>query len=202
MHIRLDIEVSPRAKRVLSAAILALASAVVTSAHADWTADVEWIKSTQPLSATKLRALFDEAGNRLTALESDVAGISAKPVVTKNGKQWSLGATYCGITGVTDGAAGGYATTKTLCEQPSTGCSSASAHVCTGEELVRSASSNIPLPPGGWYNRGERSIEGGAGAMDDCGGWTSNGGSTFGPFWSTTPSGAACNTTHPILCCE
>lgn len=210
MRIRIDVEITPRARRALTGLLLVGLTGTVANAHAGWSSDVTWIAPNEPISATKLKALFTEADERITAVEDDVAKLeAAKPVVTKNGKQWSLGATYCGITAATDGSAGGYATTKALCEQPTTGCPSASgglgsssAHMCTAEELVRSASSGIPLPGAGWYNRGARVIEGPSSAMTDCAGWTSNSTNMSGALWSVTPSGATCNATYPILCCD
>jgi hypothetical protein len=100
MRIQIDLEITPRGKRVLTGLLLVGLCGTVSSAHAGWMADVSWIKADGAVSAAKLKALFDEAGDRLTALET-------KPIVIKNGRQWSLGATYCGITAPTNGAAGG-----------------------------------------------------------------------------------------------
>ncbi|MFO0611401.1 MAG: hypothetical protein U0414_02350 [Polyangiaceae bacterium] len=211
MRIRIDIEIGTRAKRLLTGLVLTAATGVVASAHADWQADVSWIKPNLSISATKLAALFEEAGNRLTALENgaasletDVTALKTKLVVTKNGKKWSLGATYCGETAPTDGSAGGYTTTKTLCEQPSTGCVSTSAHVCTGEELLRSVASGIPLPSGGWYNGGTYFGDINGIAIYDCGAWASAAANVEGSYWAggSGPTATPCNGSHPILCCD
>jgi hypothetical protein len=152
-----------------------------------------------PLHATELNANFNNIEGRLT-----------KPVVTKNGKQFSLGATYCGMTNTTNGQiTNGYAGAKALCE---TACSSPSAHMCDGAEVVRSLQAGITMGTTGWVSAGTYAGNGG-GRVTDCYGWSSNvsDGTAQGNGWTPTvgtgtPPGAPwalnCDGNYPVLCCD
>lgn len=124
---------------------------------------------------------------------------------------------YCGATGSTTGAisaqAGalnGYRAAKYLCEQT---CASATAHMCTGDEAVRSHELGVNVP-GGWmksstglhYTIGG----GGTGQLFNCYGWTNgtrmvSGYTQFGGYFDLTVGGYGshyCDVTFPILCCD
>ena len=127
-----DFEISPRVKRwalrigipavVLGGAAVALASPPHVCATGD------------PLQAVDLNSLQAQ----ITALQSFQAQATADG-------GYALGAKYCGQTSAVSGTAfGGHAGAKALCQAVST-CG-ASAHLCTGEELTRSASLGV-LPP-------------------------------------------------------
>ncbi|MFO0616172.1 MAG: hypothetical protein U0414_26500 [Polyangiaceae bacterium] len=60
-------------KRAAFACALALSAGLVTSAHATWMADTQWIDTGKPVSASSLLKLFKEADDRLVALERTVA---------------------------------------------------------------------------------------------------------------------------------
>jgi len=129
------------------------------------------------------------------------ADLNGLGIVTKNGKQYSLGATYCGqTTGVTngfikDGAIGyGYFAAKAKCEVVSDCGMSLSAHMCTGEELIRSQALGMTIARG-WYSNGTY----------DCSGWTTTiniSNSPGGSVWSGVPNTDSCSNANAILCCD
>jgi hypothetical protein len=149
------------------------------------------------------------AGNALTAADLNmlVAAIN-KPVITRNGKQYSLGATYCGATTTTtDGQMGGYTGAKALCEALPACGTSPTAHMCTSEELTRSMQLDMTTA-GGWYSGGivALPLSNPDIATNDCGGWKSSGSIMNGPVWqgspANAPSFAGCYLTFPVLCCD
>lgn len=156
--------------------------------------DTAWIASGSALSATKLK------GN-LADLQAQID----KPIITKNGKQYSLGASYCGSTAATNGQiTGGYAGAKTLCESVVACSNSKSAHMCTADELVRSRQLQVNVP-GGWYATGAYAYYAPSNtAMDDCNGFTSNSATVDAPAWSATatPTLYSCSDVRPVLCCD
>jgi hypothetical protein len=128
---------------------------------------------------------------------SGVTGVpSTAQTLTLGGKSYSLGAKYCGSTAsVTPGGAqlNSYTTAKSLCEAA---CSAPTAHMCSGEELLRFAQLGGTLPANGWYSDAEV-------AYKDCTGWTST--NYSGPTWIASPSGPggdSCTSSHPVLCCN
>jgi hypothetical protein len=169
---------------VMSAALLAQAY------------DTGWIASGETISASKLKASLDEIQTRLATIES-----GTKYLATTNGKKYTINAAYCGVTTATNGAisyAGksGYPAAKSWCE---TICSSASAHMCTGEELLRFVSMDGMVPQSGWYSGGFYN------AGRDCVGWTVTAATEYGAAWEPNPqrpSGTSCNVALGILCCD
>jgi hypothetical protein len=114
-------------------------------------------------------------------------------------KRSTAGATkFCGVTGTAvSGNLGGYAAAKQTCE---TTCSSATAHMCVGDELVRSAAIGMPVP-GGWFSAGfAASVTTGGTFIRDCQSWSTTSSSDDGNVWPN--SNDACAATHPILCCD
>jgi hypothetical protein len=186
------IELSPAGKRSL---VLGGAVAIVLAMTLRADANVPNMFTTgETLSAAQMNANF-----------ADIDSWRAHPVVTKNGKQFSVGAIYCGLTPSTTGQiAGGYAGAKSLCE---TACSSTSAHLCTGPEIVATAEAGVTVPfgptglGGGWY----------AAVSNDCISWTTNSHQVSASCWNngascTVPTGdpfsESCDATYPILCCD
>lgn len=101
-----------------------------------------------------------------------------------------------------------YAKAKAACE---TACSAPTAHMCTGEELVRTMQLGRPLAVYGWYATGMGSLFGaqtaGAAAnslVSDCGGFTSGSTADFGPQWqaNNVPIVGHCDGNIPVLCCN
>jgi hypothetical protein len=127
-----------------------------------------------------------------------------RPILTKNGRQYSLDATYCGKTAETPAAFNtgtfqGYLAAKVLCEGVAACNMSPSAHMCTSEEIVRSMQLGDSVE-WGWYSTGTHATFG-VGATYDCHSWTDQGTST-GPWWAGFPSESPCNVPAPILCCD
>jgi hypothetical protein len=134
--------------------------------------------------------------------------------VSGNGASYSVGATlYCGtspssytgnITYNNGQPLTGYFAAKAIC-QTSSGCgSSLTAHMCTGEELVRSASLGTSLPSGVWYSSGA-AAQVPSGYVGDCNGWTST--ANAGSEWTagSSPNGPDyqnCSVSQPIACCD
>jgi hypothetical protein len=200
VDIRIHIDLTERQKRIMRAAVVAgtviaaLGIGIAMAAPIDTT----WIASGQPISAS--------------ALASNINELNRRTVLTVGATSYSVGATkYCGtgpvaMTGaVTYNNATGYAATKAMCEA-STGCgTSATAHMCSAEEIVRSFSLGLTLP-GGWYSTGG-DIYGATYNSIDCDGWTlatsgqvgmTAGGSAGSPAFGV----AACAGSNPVLCCD
>lgn len=150
------------------------------------------------LSAAELNGNFTDLDGRVGSLESKV-------VVKRNGKLYSVGATYCGSTAkVLNGQiTNGYAGLKSLCESLAACGPSSSAHACSGEELSRTRQMGIVVTTAGSYVSGAYSLASG-GVMRDCVAWSSASASEFNLTWDANgPSGlAACNDGQPILCCD
>lgn len=145
------------------------------------------------------------SGDLLTAADLNNLAIVTN---TKNKKTYSRGAVYFGSTSSTNGAiagpgANGYAAAKSLCEQLPKG--SPSAHMCTGDELLRSVQLGISIPAG-WY-AGSARIAGTANRA--CNAWTSKLSTDSGAYWNTPSAGATgsphattCDHAAPVLCCD
>ncbi len=185
------IELSSAGKRsfVLGGAVVLL---LATSLRADANVPNTFTPG-EVLSSAQMNANFAE-----------IDAWQAHPVVTKHGVQFSLAAIYCGLTPSTTGQiAGGYAGAKSMCQ---TACSSASAHMCTGTEIVATAEAGVTVPfgssvPGGWYSD----------SPNDCYTWTSGAGSgiqLLGPCWNNGADcyngtySEYCTSSIPILCCD
>lgn len=164
--------------------------------------DTNWIAPNQPVVAASLKSNLDGLQQQLSKL-----------VVSRNGRQYSLGATYCGKTMPTNGQiANGYAGTKFLCESVAACGNSPSAHMCSNEEIVRSASLGVLLESG-WYTSGVHSSYPGCGGgtcgstqtSSDCIGWTSNNGAEYGLTWQfggRVLTQVPCTSSQPVLCCD
>jgi hypothetical protein len=141
------------------------------------------------------------AGQTLQAID-----LNKLSVVTNGSSKYSVGATaYCG-TGPTNttGAISyngktGYAGAKAMCEASSACGNSATAHMCTSDELVRSA--QLGMTPVGWYSSGYDVTNVAGYHENDCGGWTSNG-SYEAAAWGPNPGFDLCGHSNPVLCCD
>lgn len=203
-----------RTRRVLVLVGLAAGLGAVDAlpARASWKADTGWVTPGAPVSAGKLKALLDEIDARLTRVEVRTHGTTAI----------SSSAVYCGATASTVGDMSdlsgfkGYAGAKAACEALSDCKSSKTAHVCSGEEVVRSAQIGITMPAG-WLATGAatRAVIS-SGSTDryvesaDCQGFKVGVAATgvsnwFGTSWD--PTGPAAKATHcgsklAVLCCD
>ena len=118
---------------------------------------------------------------------------------------------YCGSTANTNGAFSaqggltGVRAAKLLCEQA---CSSATAHMCTATEAVRSIELGQTLPDS-WVKGTPSPVAGGS-FQNDCFLWTSgsrvagaaNNLGTAVLNGTTRLEGDYCDIMHPILCCD
>jgi hypothetical protein len=198
IDIRIRIDLSPGQKRMMRAAVVAGAVIGALGLGVALATVPNSFSSGQAVSASSMNQNF-------TYLDS-----KARFVAVIDGGQYSVGAThFCG-TGPTNttGAISysgvtGYAGAKAMCGA-ATGCgSSATAHMCTGEELARSAQLGIN-PPSGWYATYTWLITSGAGGaanvQSDCIGWTST--TAMGAIGGTGPTVVSCSTSEPVLCCD
>lgn len=70
MRVRIEVEISPGAKRLMMGLGLAGLVGAVASAHADWQVDPDtWIGPGMPVSSSKLSGLVKEIDDRLVAVE-------------------------------------------------------------------------------------------------------------------------------------
>lgn len=147
-------------------------------------------------------------GDLLTAADLNNLAVVAN---TKNGKTYSRGALFVKATPMTapDGGAisyngdikgsssNGYVNAKALCE---TTVGSPSAHMCTGDELVRSEQLGITVP-NGWYAAGAWHYN--PSGEGTCSGWISSNSSDSGSYWNNgAPGSASCAAGSRVLCCD
>ncbi len=191
IDIKINLDLSPRQKKIVRAAVVAGAVIGALGIGIAIAAPVQWTAS-ETLTQAKMNAIT---------------------VVTNGSVSYSVGATkYCG-TGPTnttgaisyDGATG-YAGAKAMC-QASTGCgSSPTAHMCSSEEIARSLQLGINPAPGSWYATAIASITPYTGIppMVDCQGFTNSTTSQYGVIWggSGAPGSDTCNASLPVLCCD
>lgn len=174
-----DFEVSPRARKLLLRFGLPIALVLGSGALAYANVPKVWNVG-DPLKAADLNGNFSALDKRVAALEDP----------------------YCGVTNIpVAGTLGGYAGAKATCV--STCNNSPTAHMCMGEELVRSQSLGKVIPQG-WYSTGVLAPQTAPGApINDCVGWTVSDASNAGGTWSQNrPSAQGCNAPDPILCCD
>lgn len=135
-------------------------------------------------------------------------------VATAGAVSYSIGATRsCGATAATTGkfdpaAGGGYVAAKKACEAK---CGTATAHMCSSEEVVRLAQMGTPATAG-WIATGAVATTPGPTAVsNDCYGYATDVGTTaappntqqFGALWTGGfVAFSGCNTQNPISCCD
>lgn len=214
MRIKLDIDVSlsPRARWAIAWVLTPLAMlSGSTVAHA-WTdgLNTDWIQPGKPISASLLRGLLDQANARMNVLEEKIGMYT----VDQKSAQYSLAAVYVTSTNkITPGdmsgldMPSGYRSGKLACEEIT---GSPSAHMCTCEELSRSAALGIKGPDQpGWYTCHFRAdyitdtVSSGK-SNSDCDGWRNNDANHVGMATGNTwePAGLTCDKKQPILCCD
>jgi hypothetical protein len=191
---RIDFEISPRAKRALK---VAAAGVIVLGGSVALANVPNTFKSGDALSAQSMNDNFTALDTRLAKLETLTAKASGDG-------GYSLGATFCGASSsTTKGDLSGlsvtgttYVKARTQCQ---TTCAAPSAHLCAGDELTRSVQLGV-APTTGWY-----SSSAGTSGFAECLGWTNTSSAQFGPAWSgsgQSPQYASCDTLYPILCCN
>jgi hypothetical protein len=117
-----------------------------------------WVQDSLPVSAADLQQNLTDLDSRLTAVEG-----SLRFVANVDGGAFSVGTTlYCGSTPSTPGDLGalpygqGYLAAKQAC---ATKCGTTTAHMCSSEELTRSAQLAIYPPAEGWFASGVASAQ-------------------------------------------
>jgi hypothetical protein len=197
-----ELDLSSRQKKIVRAAVVtgavigALGIGVAIAAPIDTT----WITGGAQVSATSLKTDLDGLQTQITA---------GRFVGTIGGQQYSVGATaYVGVTATFNGLqVGGYTGAKQKCQA----AFMASSHMCTTEELARSAQTGVAMPANpGWYSASTRDGTGvGSAITNDCFGWSDStaGGNNNGAIAYQAGSTVAfslgtCDQTNPILCCD
>jgi hypothetical protein len=200
-------------RRVLLFVVMPLGLVAATALIARATVqnvDAGWIQAGSQVSATDLSNDFGAVNTNFSSLDQRISALEAfKTQATLDGG-YSVGAVYCGATQpIYSGALGGYAGAKALCQAQY----GPAAHMCTGEELVRSLAtgtqaSSLPSGKGGWYSGFMYASYPAApsNGMFDCNQWTSSANDgNAGPVYSSS-SGIGvltCNTTGlAVLCCQ
>jgi hypothetical protein len=157
------------------------------------------------LTAGDLNRNFSDLEARVATIES------FKSRATQAGK-YSVGAAYCGSSASTLGDLSGitapgnsYTKAKAACEAAA-GCSS-TAHVCTEEEIYRSASTGN-APPDGWIMANLAVRMAGNFPVHGCLSFTTSSNTYSGWVWqSSTATFVGCSCSGcpgpiPLLCCD
>lgn len=195
IDIQIRIDLTPRQKKVMRGAVVtgvvigALGVGLAIAAPHQWSTN-------DPLKA------------------SDLNGLNVATYTSDGGTtQQSVGTTkFCGLSATTTTGAisysglQSYAAAKKMCEV-APGCS-ATAHMCTGEEIVRSGSLGIPAPAScAWY-AGSYRADSSIAVINDCAGYTF-GGSAANSGPAACPNGSAwnwsysgCNASMLVACCD
>jgi hypothetical protein len=186
---KIEIHIGPSTRRFVIGVAAPLALLVAFGSSVD--AASPTFAAGEPLSAAKINNALGETDARLAKLE---ARLSA------NGKL-AAASLYCGATlgstaGDMSGLGGdkGYVAAKKACQ---TTCDkSPTAHMCTNDEIMRSAALGIAMK-NGWFAGGDVYYA-------DCIGFGTTSGS--GSSWNLTqtphPQTSPCATALPVLCCD
>ncbi len=155
-----------------------------------------------------------QANDVLTASDLN-NNFQALRATTANGVQYSHMGTFCGLSPAQQGQVtfppglNGYRAAKRLCE---VSCGQPTAHLCTTEEVVRHMQMDGTFggaadgggPSAAWYATGlDVHVDGVAGHMRDCTGFTSTAGESLA--WDIAArfsNNASCATAIPLLCCN
>ena len=190
---------------VVTPVALVAATALIARATVQ-NVDASWIQSGSQVSASDLSNDFGTVNANFTSLDQRITALEAFRTQATADGGYSLGATYCGLTtgttgAFTSGALVGYAAARPLCQ---TACGATTAHMCVGDEIVRTYQLGKSIPVTGWYSGGVSGYSPTTGA-EDCTGWTEA--AQLGAAWSANgtvgnPSLGNCSTSQPILCCN
>jgi len=117
-------------------------------------------------------------------------------VTDANLNRRSIAGLYVGTStaNYTGSAISGYANGTGACNSRYT-----NAHMCTAEEMVRSATLGSAMPSGAWYSTGV-AVSGSASA--DCQGWTQTAGLNAMTWESSYGMAVSCAASYPIACCK
>lgn len=181
--VRLKVPAVPGLKgRIAAIVALLLAAAVVRAAG------LNLFGAKDPVGSAAINQNFKYLDDRITAATT----------LTNNGHSISLRpGRVCGYSAPTAGNIGSYPAAKALCEAACT----ATAHVCSSEEILALASIGVSINANVWYQGGQNT---GAGPyMSDCVGWKTNDVNNQGHTWNGSyPMTANCQELHPLACCD
>jgi hypothetical protein len=140
------------------------------------------------------------------ALDLRIAGLAPFALASDGGQPlYAVIAGFCGATQAFDGAmvnasnplgnSQGYQGTSPICVNSGVCGAEGTPHMCTAEEMVRSASmGRVPAGTRGWYA---------GGVQRDCMGYTSHSPTDLGLYWDDgVPSSLPCVGAYPVLCCK
>jgi hypothetical protein len=136
-----------------------------------------------------------------SAYQAEHAETAGRMIVRSGLQSISVGGIYCGATAAMTGSLGGYAGAKALCE---TVCGDPAAHMCAGEEIVRSAQllggfSGVAMF---WFSAGvDAAVVGSPYGANDCLGWTSAAASSVGYVFRDRPYVSGCGVSYGVACC-
>jgi len=195
VRFHIEFELSPRQKRLIVGGI---AATVLLGGTIVWASVPNVFKDGDPLSAQTMNDNFTALDQRLSKVETVTAKASADA-------GYAFGASYCGSSGVTkadlsgvSGTGTGYVKARAQCQ---TTCSSPGAHLCTSDEVSRSAQLGVTVP-NGWYSSVSYFASSAPG--NECSGFTDGTSTTWQASWwvGGTPSADYCNQSHALLCCD
>jgi len=195
MRIRVDFEISPRAKRALK---IAAAGAVVLGGSVAIAGVPNTFKSGDSLSAQTMNDNFTSLDQRIAKLEALAAKETADGGYTVGAYCGSSTSTTAGDMSGLSVTGTGYAKARSQCQLT---CSSSSAHMCTAGELARTAALAIPMSSQGWASSGEATGNGNY----ECLGWTTASNTYDATIWNNVPIGPSivdCSKLYPVLCCD
>jgi hypothetical protein len=174
-----------------------------------------------PIKASEVNKNFSDLETSISTLQGKVPALEAKATtletrlavlekrMTGDGA-YSLGASYCGMTASTKGDLSGISGTpgngwgkvRAACKAT---CNSPTAHMCSTEELTRSAQIGLSNSTAGWYAGDFSYANSGTVPVQACEGWTYGAGTQFAATYQQvggSPAYDYCNTSHPVLCCD
>jgi hypothetical protein len=151
-----------------------------------------------PLPRTHLGAV-PYAIEATHATNADSASTTSRHVVTLGAASESVGGTFCDHVPIGSTDPGGYPGVRGICGTL-TGCHSASAHVCSIDEVTRTVALGTSVPFG--RLRGPYAQYGGL-DVNDCSGWHFAVMSAYSHTWSgSLPEITSCGTPADLLCCD
>ncbi|MCA9604077.1 MAG: hypothetical protein KC619_00660 [Myxococcales bacterium] len=148
-----------------------------------------------PIVADEVNANFQHLQDGIEGAEARLEELEARAPAVGEG-------TYCGSTvAEVDGNQGGYAAMSWICQSGLLTAESTCGerpHLCTDDELLRTAIEDGAMPPRfGWVATGA-SYETSA----NCSGFRTASDGVRGMIWSSNPVYSLCNVERRVHCCE
>jgi hypothetical protein len=220
MRLKIDIEIPQWTRWLVGGIAVGLALGLgAWRVYAAVSVKTNW-QPGDALKAADINSNFQTLQDAINTINTSIAP-GAKVYAMTNGKKYSINATYCGATLATNGAISqgglvGYAAAKAACE---TTCGSSSAHMCSGEEIVRHVSMGGTIPTGQGWIAAAASVNDSypvqtdgtkVSCTSDCLGFEAStniacsaAGLSFGTVWQGSWfTQLGCDQTAPIYCCD